>query len=259
MRTLPLPRPALLALSALPPLALIAAAVLAPLPYSIALPGSTTDVLGRDGGKPVITIEGARTYPTGGQLRMTTISATSPDATVRLGDVARSWLAADEAVLPRDSVYPVGDSVREIREHNAATMRESQSAAATAALAHLKLDPERVRVRLRLADVGGPSAGLLFSLGIVDKLSREDLAGGAAIAGTGTIDDAGRVGAVGGVPLKTQAARRDGATVFLVPRAECAEAGAHLPKGLRLVPVETLDDAVRSLEALRAGGRVPAC
>lgn len=81
------------------------------------------------------------------------------------------------------------------------------------------------------------------------------------MAGTGTIDDAGRVGAVGGVALKTQAARRDGATVFLVPKAECSDAKAELPKGLRLVPVTTLNGAVDALTALEKGksGSVPSC
>ena len=103
-------------------------------------------------------------------------------------------------------------------------------------------------VTLHLADVGGPSAGLFFSLGIIDKLdgngSGGDLTGGRTIAGTGTIDADGTVGAVGGVSLKTQAARRDGATVFLVPEAECADAKAELPEGLRLIPVTTLKGAI---------------
>ncbi|MQY16677.1 hypothetical protein SRB5_68790 [Streptomyces sp. RB5] len=260
MRTPRLSRPLYLSLCALPLLGLLAAAVFAPLPFSIAFPGSTTDVLGKDkGGEPVITVTGAKTYPTRGQLRMTTITATSPDTTVRLPDVVGSWFDKGEAVMPRDSVYPVGDSVKEIREYNDEAMRDSQSAATAAALNHLKLDPEKVKVDLRLADVGGPSAGLLFSLGIIDKLGADDLAGGRVIAGTGTIDAAGKVGAVGGVPLKTQAAKRDKATVFLVPKAECSEAEAELPSGLRLVPVTTLSGAIDALGALRSGGKVPSC
>ena len=69
----------------------------------------------------------------------------------------------------------------------------------------------------------------------------------------------GTVGSVGGVPLKVQAARRDGATVFLVPRDECADAQANLPEGLRLIPVTTLDGAVDALRALASGGDVPSC
>jgi Lon-like protease len=150
--------------------------------------------------------------------------------------------------------------VSEIEKYNQKQMQESQDSATAAALDYLHLDDKGVDVQLRLEDVGGPSAGLLFSLGIVDKLGAGDLTGGQVIAGTGTITGGGKVGAVGGVPLKTQAARRDGATIFLVPKAECSDAQAELPKGLRLVPVTTLKGAVDSLKALESGkGSVPAC
>ncbi|RKN07829.1 S16 family serine protease [Streptomyces radicis] len=243
--------------------ALLAVAALAPLPFSVTHPGLTADVLGEHEGRPVITVTGAPVRAPEGELRMTTITATSPDATVRLADVVSGYFASDRAVMPRESVYPVGESTEEIREHNADQMVESQDAAVTAALGFLGLDASDVSVELHLADIGGPSAGLLFSLGIVDLLDGDgeggDLTGGEVVAGTGTIDAAGRVGAVGGVPLKTQAARRDGATVFLVPRDECGDATADTPEGLRLLPVTTLEGAVNDLRALAAGESVPSC
>lgn len=255
-----LTRPQVLAVCALPVVALLATAAFAPLPFSVAQPGLTADVLGKNQGAPVITIKGAPTHGTTGQLRMTTIEATGPDASIRLGDVLGSWFDTDRAVMPRDAVYPNGDGVEEIEEYNEEQMKESQDAATAAALGYLDLDGADVDVRLRLEDVGGPSAGLLFSLGIIDKLGAGDLTGGRVVAGTGAITPRGEVGAVGGVPLKTQAARRDGATVFLVPKAECSDARAELPKGLRLIPVTTLKGAVDSLEALETGqGEVPAC
>lgn len=241
-------------------MALLATVVFAPLPFSVAQPGLTADVLGENQGKEVITVSGAPAHDTSGQLRMTTIEATGPDASIRLGDVLSSWFDTDRAVMPRGAVYPNGDDVGEIEEYNQEQMKESQDTATTAALRYLRLDKDDVDVELRLEDVGGPSAGLLFSLGIVDKLGADDLTGGRVVAGTGTITGGGEVGPVGGVPLKTQAARRDGATVFLVPKAECSDAQAELPKGLRLVPVTTLKGAVDSLKALESGkGNVPAC
>ncbi|MDG9720345.1 S16 family serine protease [Streptomyces sp. DH24] len=245
-------------------MALLATAAFAPLPFSVAQPGMTADVLGENKGEPVITIAGAPTRDTSGELRMTTIEATSPDTRVSLGDVLDGWFATDRAVMPRDAVYPSGGDVQEIERHNEEQMRESQSAATRAALRYLKLGDEKVKVSLELADVGGPSAGLLFSLGIIDKLDGDgsggDLTGGRVIAGTGTIEADGTVGAVGGVALKTQAARRDGATVFLVPKAECGDARAELPEGLRLIPVTTLKGAVDSLVSLETGrGKVPSC
>lgn len=244
-------------------MALIGTAVFAPLPFSVAQPGMTANVLGANKGTPVITVSGAPTRTTTGQLRMTTIEATGPDARVSLGDVLGNWFRTDRAVMPRDSVYPSGNNVQEIEQHNTEQMQQSQDAATQAALKYLDLSAGKVKVTLKLADVGGPSAGLLFSLGIIDKLdgngSGGDLTGGKNIAGTGTISADGAVGAVGGVALKTQAARRDGATVFLVPEDECADAKAELPKGLRLVPVTTLKGAVSDLVALEKGAKVPAC
>lgn len=258
-----LTRPQAVAVCALPVVALLATAVFAPLPFSLAQPGLTANVLGENKGEPVITISGAPTRRTSGQLRMTTIEATGPDASVSLGDVLSAWFTTDKAVMPRDSVYPSGGSVKEIEQHNANEMKESQDSATEAALGYLH-EKGDVKVTLKLADVGGPSAGLLFSLGIIDKLDGDgsggDLTGGRVVAGTGTIDADGKVGAVGGVSLKTQAARRDGATVFLVPKAECSDAKAELPKGLRLIPVTDLDGAVNSLVALEKNkGSVPSC
>lgn len=244
-------------------MALIGTAVFAPLPFSVAQPGMTANVLGDNQGTPVITIAGAPTRTTSGQLRMTTIEATGPDARVSLSDVIGNWFRTDRAVMPRDAVYPSGNSVKEVEQHNTEQMEQSQDAATQAALKYLDLRAGKVKVTLKLADVGGPSAGLLFSLGIIDKLdgngSGGDLTAGKNIAGTGTISADGTVGAVGGVALKTQAARRDGATVFLVPRDECADAKAELPKGLRLVPVTSLKGAVSDLVALEKGKSVPSC
>ncbi|MFF9339481.1 MULTISPECIES: S16 family serine protease [unclassified Streptomyces] len=260
-----MPRSRVIAACAVPVVALVAVAGLAPLPFAIAQPGTTADVLGKDKGREVITITGAPVRPTTGQLRMTTILATGPGTDVDLGDVADAWFRTDRAVLPHDSVYPPGKSDAEIEKRNLGQMKESQDAAAVAALNYLKLDPEQVEVGLHLADVGGPSAGLLFALGVVDKLDGDgdggDLTGGEVVAGTGTIAPDGKVGAVGGVSLKTQAASRDGATVFLVPKDECADAEAELPDGMRLVPVSTLSDAVASLRDLGQGqeSKVPSC
>ncbi|KIF74637.1 hypothetical protein QR77_12985 [Streptomyces sp. 150FB] len=252
-----------LAICALPVVALFAVVGVAPLPYAVAQPGLTANVLGSDQGEPVITIKKATTRKTAGQLRLTTIMATVPSADVDFGDVVDGWFRTDRAVLPHDAVYPPGESDTEIEKHNTQDMVQSQNEAVSAALGYLHRDPKSVDVTLHLADVGGPSAGLLFALGIVDKLGGDgsggDLTGGRSIAGTGTITAGGAVGAVGGVALKTQAAGRDGATVFVVPKAECGEAKSELPKGMRLIPVTTLKGAVSALRALDKGGRVPSC
>jgi Lon-like protease len=111
--------------------------------------------------------------------------------------------------------------------------------------------PAPFDVKFDLERIGGPSAGLMFTLGVIDKVDPVDLTGGVRIAGTGTIDDEGNVGPIGGIPQKLRGAKRDGATVFLAPEANCAEAKANAVKGLPIVKVATVDDALAALQALR--------
>jgi PDZ domain-containing protein len=107
--------------------------------------------------------------------------------------------------------------------------------------------------------IGGPSAGLMFALGIMDKVGKVDLTRGMFIAGTGTIDTQGSVGPIGGIALKMIAARHEGATVFLAPADNCPDARGATPKGLEVVKVDTLHSAVQDLLALQAGHDVPHC
>ncbi len=116
-------------------------------------------------------------------------------------------------------------------------------------------------IDIKLADVGGPSAGLMFALGIVDKLTPESLTGGKFVAGTGTIDDDGKVGPIGGIQMKLVGARNAGAEYFLTPADNCATAAGDTPDGLTLVKVDTIADATTSLEKLRKGdtANLPSC
>ncbi|MFE3828147.1 PDZ domain-containing protein [Streptomyces sp. NPDC059092] len=114
---------------------------------------------------------------------------------------------------------------------------------------------------IKLADVGGPSAGLMFSLGIVDKLTPGSLTGGKFVAGTGTIDDKGEVGPIGGIEMKLVGARNAGARYFLTPDQNCAAASSDIPSGLTLVRVKTIKDATQSLGKIRNGDTtgLPSC
>ena len=115
-------------------------------------------------------------------------------------------------------------------------------------------------VNVNVGDVGGPSAGLMFSLGIYDKLTPGPLTGGASIAGTGTITPDGKVGPIGGIQQKMVGARDAGATIFLTPADNCEDAVQAVPKGLRLVKVSTMHEAVQAIGALREGtGHVASC
>jgi Lon-like protease len=305
-----------------------------PVPYVELDPGPTVDTLGQSGGKPVITITGASTSTSAGQLRITTILVRS---NLTLVEAIRGWVLNDYAVVPRELVYPPNKTEQQVENENSQQFKQSQSSAETAAKRKLgypvqvtvtevtkgfpadgKLQPGDVitsvdgtsvtstqklsalvrakpvgterqiaytragatasvpvitargedgnprlgvvvdqkqptpfQISFDIDRIGGPSAGLMFSLGIIDKLDPADLTGGIRIAGTGAIDDEGNVGPIGGVSQKLVAARRDGAAVFLTPAANCAEAANHAAPGLTLVRVGTLDEALDALKALR--------
>jgi Lon-like protease len=114
-------------------------------------------------------------------------------------------------------------------------------------------------VTISVGAIGGPSAGLMFALGIIDKLTQDNLTGGTFIAGTGEIEASGKVDAIGGIQQKMVGARDAGATIFLTPASNCADTKGAVPAGLRLVKVSTLAQAVSYLQALKAGGAVPSC
>ncbi|MGW1058515.1 YlbL family protein [Micromonospora rubida] len=313
----------------------------APIPYVVLGPGPTVNTLGTSDGKEVIQVSGRATSTSAGQLRLTTVGV---QPTVRLRSALSGWFSKDEAVVPRELVYPPGESQQEVEQRNEEDFRNSQTSAETAALRELGY-PVQVRVKtvtadgpsagalrvgdvvtsvggtpvtsagrltelirakpagtaltigytrdgaaataqvtsreqdgrprigieidqqqphpftlsIDLNDIGGPSAGLMFALGIVDKLEPADLTGGKIIAGTGTIDDEGRVGPIGGIAQKLVGAKQAGAKVFLVPEANCAEAVRNPQPGLPLLKVGTLDDALTALTALREGGEPTRC
>lgn len=117
-------------------------------------------------------------------------------------------------------------------------------------------------VKISLDKVGGPSAGMMFALGIVDTLTPGDLTGGRHIAGTGTITPDGVVGAIGGIDQKMVGARSGGATMFLAPAANCDDVVGHIPAGMQVVKVESLAEARHAVEVAATGGDtsgLPAC
>jgi PDZ domain-containing protein len=117
-----------------------------------------------------------------------------------------------------------------------------------------------VKIGIDPAQVGGPSAGLAFTLGIVDQLTPGELTGGKTVAVTGTIDGFGQVGPIGGIQQKIAGAKRAGATIFLAPASECADARSVAPSSMTLVKVTTLKGALDALAAIDSGtGSFPRC
>lgn len=119
-----------------------------------------------------------------------------------------------------------------------------------------------IDVTIQLDNVGGPSAGMMFALGIVDELTPGELTGGEDVAGTGTIDAEGTVGPIGGIRQKLYGARDAGAEYFLAPADNCDEVVGHVPDGLQVIRTASLDESLAALEAIAAGEDVdalPAC
>ena len=321
---------------------LITLAVVVPVRYVELVPGPTFNTLGTSGGTPVITISGAPTSSSAGQLRMLTVGEID---NMTAYNVVRGWFNHSTAVLPREVLIPPGESQQQLNQESTDQFKESQTSAVTVALRNegypvlvtvtsveagkpaqghlaagdvvtsvngkkvlsnddlsafiqaqpvgstLQIDymragtgaqtsiksvagsdgkpqigvavtqnqPSPIKISIKLQDVGGPSAGLMFTLGIIDKLDPADLTGGKIIAGTGTMDNDGNVGAIGGIPQKMIAAYQAGARYFLAPAANCAEALGSPVAGLKLIKVASLNDALTALADLRDGQQPPLC
>ena len=111
----------------------------------------------------------------------------------------------------------------------------------------------KVEATFGLSDVGGPSAGMMFALGVVDEITPGSLTGGKDISGTGTIDMTGQVGPIGGIQQKMAGARESGSTFFLAPASNCNEVKGHEPKGMQVFAVNTLHEAVAATKAIASG------
>ena len=329
---------------------LLALTALLPVPYVLLTPGPTANTIGEVQGQPLIRVEGRETFPTEGNLDLTTVAVTGePGNDINLLRAVWGWADGESAVVPREQVYPPGESADQARQRNTADMETSQQDATIAAMRALDVPVTGVEVRtvlegapavgklqagdqvlavdgrpvgtaqdvraavsghrpgeevvvrvrrggqeleqrivtgeatgpagekraivgivpgerypftvdIALEDIGGPSAGLMFALGIIDKLTPGALTDGRHVAGTGTISPDGLIGPIGGIQQKLAGAREDGATVFLTPEGNCAQAVPAVPDGLRLVRVATLEGARAALETLRTGqGELPGC
>ena len=238
-----------------------------PLPFAILFPGPATDVLG-----PVVKVPSRFAdlvpAPTG-KLMLTTVSITTPDSKVFGLEILVRWIQADGVVVPESVVYDPDADIEEINKESFAEMDSSQDSAVTAAFDYLSQnEPELAPylqsgelnnklIKFDLPNTGGPSGGLIFALGIVEKLNKAQLVNGRLIAGTGTINKKGEVGPIGGIEDKLIGAKRAGATLFIAPIDNCIDI-ANIPSGLQIVAVSTLAQAVTLLkEPAQALARLP--
>lgn len=329
---------------------LILIALLLPVPFVRMAPGPTFNVIGERDGKQMIEVSGTTTYPVTGELRMVTVlESGGPRGGLTFVTAIASWFNADDAVVPRELIYPDDVSGDDVKSQQAAMFSSSETDAIGAAMVYLnepttktvivaavngdapatgKLEPGDVivavngtaitetkqvsamiqaqpigsaftftverdgknqdvqvssaanpedkktpyigisvgviltpafDVKFNVDGVGGPSAGLMLSMGLIDKLTPEDLAQGKNIAGTGTITPDGTVGSIGGIRQKLVGANEAGAKLFLVPIGNCKEAQGHIPEGLTVTPVKTLTEGMDAVHNWTAGKSVPAC
>jgi PDZ domain-containing protein len=215
-------------------------------------------------------------YDVGAQVEVVSVLEDSPaQRQLKDGDriLAIDGVRVDSATVLRDTIQkakgaPVELSVLRGSESTTVTItpeKTTDTAGATVWLIGISLTTDYtfpVDVKLQLDNVGGPSAGMMFALGIIDTLTPGELNGGEKIAGTGTIDAAGKVGPIGGIRQKLYGARDAGATIFLAPESNCDEVVGHVPDGLDVFRTATLDDSLHILDVVAKHGdtsKLPVC
>lgn len=198
-----------------------------------------------DGAEVVETIEGA---PAAGRLEPgDTIVALQGRVVKTTCDVSRIMQSVEPGdtitvIVLRDGKRMTFDDIEAVRNEQDGTALIGIRMKDT----NFEFEPD-VHARFKTGAIGGPSAGLMFALGLYDRLTPDDLTGGRRIAGTGTIRCDGGVGPIGGIEEKIAGAEREGAEVFLSPVAD-AEAAEKVADDLTVVPIATFEDAIEYLE-----------
>jgi PDZ domain-containing protein len=164
-------------------------------------------------------------------------------------------------LLPSSVIYPPGTTSEEEEKLSKEEMKGSQDFARSVALRYLvknyrnggyeKLTPNDLSIDVE--KVGGPSGGMIFTLAVIELLTKENLLNGRTVAGTGTIDEDGTIGPIGGIDEKLIAAKRAGVDLFLAPRENCSELSS-IPEGITVAAVESIDEAVAALSSKRPKG-----
>ncbi|MBF8252502.1 MAG: Endopeptidase La [Actinobacteria bacterium] len=247
MRFSPLPRFATAILGTFFALALVA-----PLPFVIVMPGSAQNIF-----EKIITIKNQQSYEATGRLDLMSVRVTNPTNWIIGPEVLYAWFRSDEAVYPRAAIYPPGATTESEKKAADADMVSSQSKAIGAGLNFLSRHPEfgvpsdqliEENINFDVKRTGGPSGGMIFALGVIELLTPIDILDSRHISGSGTITIDGKVGPIGGINEKIQAAYKAGATLFLAPIGNRDEI-TNVPKGVKVVIVATLDDAMKAITA----------
>lgn len=226
-------------------------------PYVIDSPGPVTNVLGSSDGTEIIQMNFAGEESVG-SIDMLTVSGDGiPGDTPTYFEVLAALFSNDQAILPLELDFPDGKTIDDFLEESSSDLDDSIASALVSAQRVLPAGVvESSEVKIELKDTGGPSAGLAFALGVIDKLSPGSLTGGKSVAVTGTIDSAGVVGEIGGIRQKIFGAKRNGDDFFLVPAGNCVDFLPWHLELIRVVPVRNLNDALNALKVISADGDI---
>lgn len=226
--------------------------IFTPMNFVILQPGQGTALFPK-----VLTVKSsdAKTYAPNGKAYLLTIWVSTPDAKVLGAKVLGCWARADCVVFPRSVIYDKKTSAKVEEKQARQEMKVSQSDALLAAKKFLAvrypaIDTSRLRdssIKVDLPDTGGPSGGLIFSLGLVELLTPADLLQGRKVAGSGTIAADGTIGAIGGIAEKVIAAKKVGATILFASRSNCNEIAKNV-QGISIIAISNLSEAVEYLQ-----------
>lgn len=233
-------------------------ALIAPMNFVLITPGPATSLFPK-----VLTIKdapGVKSYPVNGQLNLLTIYVTNPETDVFGAQVLGCWVWGDCVALPRSVMYQDGATDAAETKSGTKEMVQSQNLALAAARGAIAREFPTVNlsaikdssIKVSLKNTGGPSGGLVFTLGLVDLLTPADLLQGRNIAGTGTIAKDGSIGPIGGVTEKILGAKKAGATLLFVSQENCNELPAEV-EGITVVAIGKIDQAIDYLKAPYAG------
>lgn len=328
----------------------VAFVTIAPTPFLVEQPGPVYNLFSTIGAKPVVSIQGRKTYPTTGSLNMLTVTlqGTSVKGASWL-EVGLAKLDESKKILKITDVYPAGWDDAKLNEESDVMMLDAQANAKASALNLLKIpyesyqavtlvdlkgaagkvlkagdkvirvqgekitdidqikklvqetegkspvvleiirgskpmtvsvNPKKVdgdwrmgvyisavpefpfQIDIQVGNVGGPSGGQMLALAIYDQLTPGSLTGGQNIAGTGTVDSKGNIGPIGGIVQKMYGTSRAGIKWFFAPSANCDEVVGHVPKGISVIKVSTIQESLDALKVISSSGdtkTLPTC
>ncbi|MDO4258476.1 MAG: S16 family serine protease [Actinomycetaceae bacterium] len=181
---------------------------------------------------------------------------TTPDGTVHPVDSAAVPFAVMRTVAPDSEMKVLVERGGKDVELTIRSVAPQEDPKEEGSKLGIFLNPQvemPVEISISLENIGGPSAGMMFALGIIDRLTPGDMTGGVAIAGTGGIGYDGVVSPIGGIRQKMWGAKDDGAQWFLAPTKNCDEVVGHIPEGLKVTKVGTLDEARHAVDMIAQG------